>query len=192
MGSGNEQEYTTVYKGKRKRSRRKVTPIITEEETVEPEKLHCELRNNTEEDKDNTPKVISEIIRMRWYNDMVQTHNMRVKMGLNNSSAANYPHGINISSNHKPLNGHLVHPVHPVHLVHHGHPVHPVPCGPSSPVRFFENSTSARLFQIAQQHPQEYIPHPAMQQFVVPLYPEKEFYEGNGFIPSQFLVQHGD
>jgi len=180
MGSGNEQEYTTVYKGKRKRSRRKVTPIITEEETVEPEKLHCELRNNTEEDKDNTPKVISEFIRMRWYNDMVQTHNMRVKMGLNNSSAANYPPGINISSNHKPLNSHPV------------HPVHPVPRGPSSPVRFFENSTSARLFQIAQQHPQEYIPHPAMQEFVVPLYPDKEFYEGNGFIPSQFLVQHSD
>ena len=164
MGSSNEHEYTTVYKGKRKRSRRKVTPIITEEETVEPEKLHCELRNNT-------PKVISEIIRMRWYNDMVQTHNMRVKMGLNNPHGPSGPSG----------------PSGP-----HGLNSHPVPYGPSSPVRFFENSTSARLFQIAQQYPQEYIPHPTMQQFVVPLYPDKEFYDGNGFIPSRFLVQHGD
>jgi hypothetical protein len=143
MGSGNEQEYT-VYKSKKRRSRRKPSPLVIEEveqcKTVE----------------DNTPKVISDIIRMRWHNDMVSIHNKRIKLGFC------------------------------------GPPGPPGPPGPenepSSPVKFFENSTSARLFQIAQQHPPDYVPVP----YMIPLYPEKEFYDGHGFIPSQFLVQYGD
>ena len=161
MGSGNEQEYT-VYKSKKRRSRRKPTPLVIEE--VEP----CKT------DEDKTPKVISDIIRMRWHNDMVSVHNKRIKMGLCNPGPPGNPCPPGPSGN-------------------------PCPPGPpglctlpvdelSSPVKFFENSTSARLFQIAQQHPPDYVPVP----YMIPLYPDKEFYDGHGFIPTQFLVQRDE
>ena len=81
------------------------------------------------------------------------------------------------------------------HTVYDGNNGPPGLCGlyePSSPIKFFENSTSAILFQIAQQHPSEYIPVPVMKPYMIPLYPDKEFYDGHGFIPSQFLVHHDD
>jgi hypothetical protein len=62
------------------------------------------------------------------------------------------------------------------------------PPGLNSPIKFFKDSKTARLFKIAQQHPDEYIPVPSMQPYLVPLYPDKEFYNGNGFIPSDFLT----
>ena len=177
MGSGNEQEYT-VYKGRRKRTRRKVTPLIIDtpnEETLSPT---CK----SDESKDNTPTAISNIIRMRWHNDMINVHNKRVKMGL--CQPPGQYTGIQRSSS-GPIN----------HTVYNGNNGPPGLCGfsePSSPIKFFENSTSARLFQIAQQNPSEYIPVPVMKPYMIPLYPDKEFYDGHSFIPSQFLVHHDD
>ena len=153
MSSGNEQEYT-VYKSRRRKTRRKLTPLVVEEHSKE----NVINSASSVDMEDNTPKAISSIIRMRWHNDMVSIHNKRVKMGL----------------------------CPPDNVCPPGLCAFPEP---SSPVKFFENSTSTRLFQIAQQHPPEYIPVPMLRPYMVPLYPDKDFYEGNGFIPSQFLVQ---
>ena len=189
MGSGNEQEYT-VYKSKKRRTKRKVSPLVIDTPSVE---TTCK----SDEDKDNTPKAVSNIIRMRWHNDMISVHNKRVKMGLiqpgpytniqRSSSGPLGPLGPN-----GPLGpaGHLGPngpngPIYPPGLCSFSEP--------SSPIKFFENSTSARLFQIAQQYPPEYIPEyipvPVMQPYMIPLYPDKEFYDGHGFIPSEFLSQ---
>ena len=145
MSSGTEQEYV-VYKNKKKRSRRNrsvvVTPLVVQEAPSTPS--DSSISSVEKEDSD----VISNIIRMRWHNDMISIQNTRKMFGL-------------------PANGRLE---------------------PQSPVKFFENSKTARMFQIAQQYPSEYIPVPVMQPYMVPLYPNKEFYDGHGFIPSQFLV----
>ena len=112
---------------------------------------------------------------MRWHNDMISVHNKRVKMGL--SQPGPYTNIQRSSSG----------PLGPA-----GHLYPPGLCSfsePSSPIKFFENSTSARLFQIAQQYPPEYIPVPVMRPYMIPLYPDKEFYDGHGFIPSEFLSQ---
>ena len=182
MGSGNEQEYT-VYKSKKRRTKRKVSPLVIDTPSVE---TTCK----SDEDKDNTPKAVSNIIRMRWHNDMISVHNKRVKMGL--SQPGPYTNIQRSSSGPIGLCG----PPGP-----HGPPGPPGPHGPryppglcsysepSSPIKFFENSTSARLFQIAQQYPPEYIPVPVMKPYMIPLYPDKEFYDGHGFIPSEFLSQ---
>ena len=167
MGSGNEQEYT-VYKSRKRRTKRKVSPLVIDTPSVE---TTCK----SEEDKDNTPKAVSNIIRMRWHNDMISVHNKRVKMGLSQPGPYN---NIQRSSSG------------PIGLCGSRYP--PGLCSfsePSSPIKFFENSTSARLFQIAQQYPPEYIPVPVMKPYMIPLYPDKEFYDGHGFIPSEFLSQ---
>ena len=170
MGSGNEQEYT-VYKGRRKRTKRKIAPLVIDTPTCEDTSPVC---NSNE---DNTPKAISNIIRMRWHNDMITVHNKRIKMGFCPSG-----HYTNIQrSSSGPIN-------HTDYNSPNGPPGLCAFSEPSSPIKFFENSTSARLFQIAQQHPPEYIPVPVMKPYMIPLYPDKEFYDGHGFIPSQFLV----
>ena len=197
MGSGNEQEYT-VYKSRKRRTKRKVSPSVVDTLTVETLSPTCK----SDEDKDNTPKAISNIIRMRWHNDMISVHNKRVKMGIiqpgpytniQRSSSGplgplgpNGPAGPAGPAGHLGPNG-LAGPAGP-----NGHLYPPGLCSfsePSSPIKFFENSTSARLFQIAQQYPPEYIPVPVMRPYMIPLYPDKEFYDGHGFIPSEFLSQ---
>ena len=184
MSSGNEQEYV-VYKNKKRRSRRQrtavVTPLVVEEapHSTTSETTENESSINSVE-KENSD-VISNIIRMRWHNDMVAVQNTRKMFGL-------------------PADGGSVHPSaqlpqgmseFPGPQSPQGPPGPPGPPGllePQSPINFFENSRSARMFQIAQQHPAEYIPVPAMQPYMVPLYPNKEFYEGHGFIPTEFLA----
>ena len=179
MGSGNEQEYT-VYKSRKRRTKRKVSPLVIDTPTVEILSPTCK----SDEDKDNTPKAISNIIRMRWHNDMISVHNKRVKMGLiqpgpytNIQRSSSGPLGPAGPNGHLGPNG----PIYPPGLCSFSEP--------SSPIKFFENSTSARLFQIAQQYPPEYIPVPVMRPYMIPLYPDKEFYDGHGFIPSEFLSQ---
>ena len=201
MGSGNEQEYT-VYKGRRKRARRKVTPLIVDDMDLGTSEasgsgasgsggsggsrvngasrvngVNGTKNYNSDNSENNTPKAIQDIIRIRWHNDLVSTRHNRIKMGKCSINTINTPHDgyencsvcISNASN----------------AVSH-------PPGIPSPVKFFENSTTARMFQIAQQHPPEYIPVPVMKPYMIPLYPDKEFYDGHGFIPSQFLVQHDD
>ena len=196
MGSGNEQEYT-VYKGRRKRARRKVTPLIVDDMDLgtsgasgsggsggsrvngasRVNGVNGTKNYNSDNSENNTPKAIQDIIRIRWHNDLVSTRHNRIKMGKCSINTINTPHDgyencsvcISNASN----------------AVSH-------PPGIPSPVKFFENSTTARMFQIAQQHPPEYIPVPVMKPYMIPLYPDKEFYDGHGFIPSQFLVQHDD
>ena len=179
MGSGNEQEYT-VYKGRRKRARRKVTPLIVDDldlgtnETNGASNVNGENNCNSDNSENNTPKAIQDIIRIRWHNDLVSTRHKSIKIGM---CSIDTPHdgyeNCKVCASNATCN------------VSH-------PPGIPSPVKFFENSTSARLFQIAQQHPPEYIPVPVMKPYMIPLYPDKEFYDGHGFIPSHFLVQHDE
>lgn len=148
-----DQEYTVVSKSKRRRSRRKVSPIIVEDAHYErADSTSSNISLNSKDEKDNyytfgDPEVIQKCIQNRWKNDIDYAEKVNEKL------MSRTP-----------------------------------PPGLTSPVRFFENSKTARLFQIAQQHPQEYIPVPSMKPYMVPLYPDKEFYNGHGFIPSQFLM----
>jgi hypothetical protein len=184
MSSGTEQEYV-VYKNKKRRTRRNkgvVTPLVVEEA---PRSTPCERTDiassiNGAEKENND--VISKIIRMRWHNDMVNVYNTRKKFGLSSDGFPRGPFGPPGPP------GPVGPPCPPGPPGPVGHHCPPGPPGLQSPVKFFENSSTARMFQIAQQHPHEYVPVPAMQPYMIPLYPDKEFYEGHGFIPSQFLA----
>lgn len=153
-----DQEYTVVSKGKRRRSRKKVHPIVVENAHYDERadsvssniSSSSSLKSPTDERNSyynfGNPEVIYKCVQERWKNDIEYANAMRTS---------------------RELTAH--------------------PPGLPSPVKFFENSKSARFFQIAQQHSDEYIPVPSMQPYMVPLFPDKEFYNAHGFIPSQFL-----
>lgn len=143
--------YTVVSKSKRRRSKRKVHPIVVEDANYERSEGSSSSMSSSSDNSYYTfgdPAIVKKCVQERWKNDIEYADSMNAKL----KSYSTPPPGL------------------------------------SSPIKFFEDSKTARLFKIAQQHPDEYIPVPSMQPYVVPLYPDKEFYNGNGFIPSEFLV----